>query len=166
MSKSAVQFLGTRQEIFSFIEAIRSTVNVVVATENIEKSKKYNIIASGVTLANIHNCKFIYVKRGDVFDEANLLCVHIGNCDTESICESVISINGTGEDFEYWKKWISKFKRTLLKGAYVVNPYRNSKTFYKNIYYTTGAKQAFDKGMSMKPVAGWNYYLLEQEQQN
>ena len=34
MSKSAVQFLGTRQEIFSFIEAIRSTVNVVVATEN------------------------------------------------------------------------------------------------------------------------------------
>lgn len=166
MSKSAVQFLGTRQEIFSFIEAIRSTVNVVIATANIDKPNKYNILASNATLAKIHNCQFIYVKRGDFFDEANLLCVHIGKCDTESISESVISIKGDGEDFEYWKKLISKFKRTLLKGAYVVNPYRNSKTYYKNIYYTIGAKQAFDNGMSMKPIAGWNYYLLAQEQQN
>lgn len=80
------------------------------------------------------------------------------------ISESSIGISGDGDEFEYWKKKISKFKRILLKGAVVVNPHRDSKAYTKNVYYTRGAKVAFDNGVQMKPVAGWNFYLLGEPQ--
>lgn len=163
MSKSGVQFLATRQEVVKMIEELCTNVEVTIATGGIESPNNLSVLRKGETLPG--DCgSYVYIKLGSVFEKSNSLFIYMGQYTDEYITESSIGIKGEGDEFDYWKKQISKLRNSFLKGAYVVNPYRDSKTYYKNIYYTKGAKAAFEQGIKMKPVAGWNYYLLVEEQ--
>lgn len=162
MSKSIVQFLATEQEIFDFIDKIRNEYRVTIMSAKDDASNSYRILQDSEKLDDI-KVRFFYIKLGDQYEDINSLFVCIGDSDSNSIRESVISIKGDGEEFNFWKKQIASFRKKLFKGAYVVNPYRDSKTYYKNIYYTINAKMAYDDGKQMRPIVGWNYYLLEQE---
>lgn len=160
MNKSSVQFLSTRMEIIKFIEELRTNAVVTIATANYESPNKLSILQTDEPISSISKCSFIYLKLGTFFEKTNSLFIYVGQDNDICIRESFIAIKGDGDEFEYWKKQISKFKRTLLKGAYGVNPHFNSKVYYKDVYYTKGAKVAFDKGVQIKPIAGWNHYLL------
>lgn len=164
MNKSGLQFLATRQEIITFVESLRENTEVTIAIANSESPNKLSVLQK--ELLSDQTCKysFIYVKVGTSFEKTNSLFICMGQENEQFISESSMGIYGEGNEFEYRKKQITKYKCTLSKGAYVVNPYRNSKTYYKNVYYTRGAKEAFDKGIQMKPIAGWNYYLLDEAQ--
>ncbi len=61
-----------------------------------------------------------------------------------------------------WEKVIRQFKKGLLKGVYVVTPNGNSR-YYPGHWYTQGAKDAYEKGVRIKPLAGWNQYILKRE---
>ena len=61
-----------------------------------------------------------------------------------------------------WEKVIRQFKKGLLKGAYVVTPNGNSR-YYPGHWYTQGAKDAYEKGVRIRPLAGWNQYILKRE---
>lgn len=164
MNKSGVQFLALRQEMIAFLASLRANAEVSIAAAACESPNQLSVLQGDLLSDQICGCAFIYVKLGATFDKTNSLFICMGEENEKYIGESSMGIKGEGSEFEYWKKQISKFKRTLLKGAYVVNPYRGSKTYSKNVYYTSGAKEAFDKGIQMKPIAGWNYYLLGEAQ--
>lgn len=61
-----------------------------------------------------------------------------------------------------WKNMISKFSRGLLRGAYVVTP-TGIQAYYPKHGYTEGARRAYERGVAIKPVAGWNLYRLEEQ---
>ena len=163
MNKYGFQFLATREEINSFVESLCANAEVSIAIGNCESPNELSILQTGLTSDQICKCSFIYIKLGASFDKSNSMFICMGQDNEKCISESSIGIKGEGIEFDYWKKQISKYKRTLSKGAYVVNPYCNGKTFYGNVYYTKGTKEAFDRGIQLKPIAGWNYYLLSDE---
>ncbi|MBQ9083914.1 MAG: hypothetical protein IJY28_10560 [Clostridia bacterium] len=158
MKKSSVTFLSTRREIVDFIEKIRAGAEVTITTANDEN--ELSVLQADAPITD--DCRYVYINLGAVFEKEHGLFICMGQDDQTCIKESLISVAGDGYEFEYWKKKISQFKRTLLKGAYVVNPHFDRKAYYKNVYYTTGAKAAFDHGIQMKPMAGWNFYLLDE----
>ena len=79
------------------------------------------------------------------------------------IGESRIWVYSDDEIDNRWKKIISRIKKTMLKGAWVENICNNSKTYYKNHYYTIGAQKAFREGIKIAPYAGNTRYILETE---
>ena len=162
MSKSIVQFLATTQDVYDFIDKIRTEHQVTIMGAKRNTPNSYKVLLDSEKLNNTEY-RFFHIKLGNHYEDINSLFICIGANDSESIRESVISIKGDGEEFDFWKKQIASFRKGLLKGAYVVNPYRNSKSYNKNIYYTVNAKRICENGVMMKPVAGWNYYLLDQE---
>ena len=65
-----------------------------------------------------------------------------------------------------FKKTITSFKKKMNKGAWVINPYNNARKYYKNHMYTNNARLAYEKGIKILPVAGWNLYELKNEYMN
>lgn len=93
------------------------------------------------------------------------LIIQIGKDDGEELGESAMGVVAEEEIDLLWKRVISRFKRKLLKGAYVVTP-SGMKGDYPNLRYSVGAKEAIDNGVIIKPIAGWNHYeLVAKEEQ-
>lgn len=94
----------------------------------------------------------------------NNLVITIGTNGAGEIKESAINVFSETEIDSDWKKSINNYKKSLLKGAWVVNPNTKAKVYYKNHRYTVNAKLAYEKGIKICPVAGWNIYELTNEQ--
>lgn len=95
------------------------------------------------------------------------LVFSIGKYDNERLTESALSgITDNPELFDIWKKIGRKLKAITLTGAWVINPESGNKSFYKNHRYTIAAKKAFEDGLKILPVGGWNYYVLKAEREH
>lgn len=99
--------------------------------------------------------EYLNEKRGD-------LIIFIGKDDETELVESSIGAFSSGNIDAFWKKVIAQFKKKLLKGVYVVTPSGRSR-YYPKHWYTIGAKEAYERGVAIKPIAGWNRYLLKEE---
>lgn len=159
MAGTIVQFFATRQEILAFADRLRSDREMVAAAGHYSTPGEYTILPPDEPISRIEGCTFLYLKLGTVFDETNSLFIHIQHED-HWFRESSAGLKGEGPEFDYWKKQLAKFRRTLHKSAYVGNPLTGVGRFYKNVYYTDGAKAAQDRGVRMQGCAGSNYYLL------
>ena len=161
MPGTIVQFLATREEILEILDWFRGDREMVIAAGHFSEPGELILLMPQEPIDWIKNSTFFYLKLGTHFSEENSLFVHTGASD-ESIRESSAGLKGEGPEFDYWKKRLSKLKRTFRKGAYLASPYFGSKTYYKNTYYTAGAKAAYDRGVKLMAAAGWNYYRLEE----
>jgi hypothetical protein len=95
---------------------------------------------------------------------AENLVIQIGEWTKESIKESTIGTRATdSENIRLWKKIIDIFKKDMYKGVWVIDPWSGAKKYYKNHYFTTGAKNAYEKGIKMKAFAGISEYQLSSE---
>lgn len=94
----------------------------------------------------------------------NNLGITIGHQADNKLNESSMWVFSEREIAQIWKKIIGSFKNNLLKGAWVVDPVSGDRSYYKNIRYTENAKKAYENGMEICPVAGWNRYELTGEQ--
>jgi hypothetical protein len=95
-------------------------------------------------------------------NNANMLTLSIGKVDAEGLRESILS--GQTEDTSIFKKWnivSSKLKKITIAGVWIVNPNNNCKNYYKNHRYTVEARNRYRNGLKMMPGNGWNYFLLE-----
>ena len=165
MPGTIVQFFATRQEILSFVDRLRSDREMVAAAGHYSTPGEYTILLPEEPISRIEGSTFIYLKLGTVFEEINSLFIHIQHEDTW-FRESSAGLKGEGPEFDYWKKQLAKFKRTLHKGAFVGEPLTGVGRYYKNVYYTDGAKAAQDQGVRMQAFAGSNYYLLGETEPN
>ena len=161
MPGTIVQFLATREEILNMLDWFRADREMVIAAGHFSEPGELTLLMPQEPIEWVQNSTFFYLKLGTHFSEENSLFVHTGASD-ERIRESSAGLKGEGTEFDYWKKRLAKLKRTFRKGAYLASPYLDSRTYYKNTYYTAGAKVAYDRGVKLMAAAGWNYYRLEE----
>ena len=161
MPGTIVQFLATREEILNMLDWFRADREMVIAAGHFSEPGELILLMPQEPIEWVQNSTYFYLKLGTRFSEENSLFVHTGASD-ESIRESSAGLKGEGPEFDYWKKRLSKLRRTFRKGAYLASPYFDSKTYYKNTYYTAGAKAAYDRGVKLMAAAGWKYNRLEE----
>lgn len=165
MAGTIVQFFATRQEILSLVDRFRADREMVAAAGYYSKPGEYTILRPGEPISRIESSTYIYLKLGTDFTKENSLFIHIQH-EPHWFRESSAGLKGEGPEFDYWKKQLAKFRRTLHRGAYVGNPLSGIGRFYKNVYYTDGAKAAQDRGVRMQAYAGSYYYLLGKSEPN
>lgn len=169
-----MQFHATIEDIHKFILSVIENDNYRICgikyfpnftIENVEENmdvadiKKYNyiVISKNIIPSAKNNYDFMKMQN-------NNLVIDIGTNDNGEIKESAISVFSETEIDSDWKRVINNYKKSLLKGAWVVNPNTNAKAYYKNHKYTANAKKAYESGVKICPVAGWNIYELTNEQ--
>ena len=160
MPGTIVQFLATREEILEILDWFRADREMVIAAGHFSEPGELTLLMPQEPIEWVKNSTYFYLKLGTHFSEENSLFVHTGASD-DCIRESSAGLKGEGPEFDYWKKRLAKLKRTFHKGAYLASPYLDSRTYYKNTYYTAGARAAYDRGVKLMQVAGNHHYLLE-----
>ncbi len=172
MSQTVIQFHALTNEIVSFLKEVVKQNNLsaygvtyfphtaqeIFLSEN-EKYEKYNLIIVCRSKIEITNEKlydeYLSKRCGD-------LMITLGRDDGIELAESSMgALSDDGIDI-LWKKIIARFRKILLKGAYVVTP-SGYQQYYPKHWYTVGAKMAYERGTIIKPIAGWNHYKLENE---
>lgn len=171
MGQINIQFHAKRVETVNFIRNIVKQYNlkafgIIIFPEyeakeiflsDREKYEKYReiiVCKSWIDICNREQYhEYLNEKRGD-------LIILLGEDDETELVESSMGALSTDHIDTLWKKVIAQFKKELLKGAYVIN--RNgSSGYYPNHWYTIGAKNAYEKGVIIKPLAGGNQYILK-----
>lgn len=175
MSKISLQFHATIKDIYEFVNNLlqkETYYNVCGVILNPNFELEDISIASGINdfkrydMIIISKEKIIY---GDDYNEFickqdNNLGITIGCKVGDVLKESTIWTNAENEISKDWKKIINAYKKSLLKGAWVVNPSTKAKVYYKDHKYTVNAKLAYEEGIKICPIAGWNIYELSNEQ--
>ena len=147
MSSTSLQFHATTYDIYKFVIELLG-------------NSQYN--ACGIILSP----KFkIYENYKDFSEnQDNNIGILLGYNDTDTIKESSMWIKSEDVIDKDFKKCINRFKNNLIKGAWIVNPYTGDKAYYKNHKYTINAKKAYESGIKICPMAGWNIYELVSEE--
>ena len=168
MKKINFQFHATDEDFVNFIKGINVDNNIYGATRfpysilklglneiSISTIKKYDLL-----IITKHN----FVKYNNyktlINNQDNNLVISKGYSDNTKLVESAIWIYSEGEIELEFKRYITSFKKSMLQGAWVVNPTLNTKAFYKNCRYTNNAKKSYENGIKICPIAGTNYYEL------
>ncbi|MBQ3891651.1 MAG: hypothetical protein II740_09945, partial [Lachnospiraceae bacterium] len=88
----------------------------------------------------------------------NKLGITIGKETEEKLLESSMWVWAEREIDSDLRRIINSFKKIMNRGAWVIGPNDSSKKYYKNHMYTNNAKTAYENGILICPLAGWNHY--------
>jgi hypothetical protein len=100
------------------------------------------------------------------FMEGNAIgcIVDIGALDREGLKESSVWISA--EDIAEWKSWSNfakEIKESTSAGLWAVSPVSGAKKFCKNNRYTAGAANLAHEGQKLLPLAGWNFFEINDD---
>ena len=101
--------------------------------------------------------------RDYIQSQENVLGITIGKENMKELFESSIWVFSSSEINLIWKKHITRIKRSMLKGAWVVNRNSGARKFYKDHMYTSDAQKSYKEGKIMRPIVGWNEFELTGE---
>lgn len=170
MAQTGIQFHARKSEIIDFVQEIveKNDLRVYgisifpkyeskeISSFDYDKCKNFEEIIVCKNKLNIEDEKqygeYLDQKKGDLF-------IDLGKDDGVELVESSMGVLAKDSIDILWKKIITLFKKRLLKGAYVATP-QGYKKYYPKHWYTVGAKEAYEKGIVIKPIGGWNYYML------
>jgi hypothetical protein len=173
MAKINVQFHGLPKELIEFAETCAIEHKLFSVGMVFSPNFKATKIEDYSSLQDTENIDRIClsITKPDLsaksvleFSKKNPDClsVTIGKYENEGLVESGIGAQTDNKDaLKIWRKIVKKLKELTLEGAWVVNPHNNAKEFYKSHRYTEAAKKVADEGVTIKPLAGWNYFILE-----
>lgn len=170
---TGIQFHATPSEIVNVLAQFRAKVacNVAVARTSIEDVTLYNrdeVIdwlniselardASRGVRVYLSESKLTCPSSSRYFLDFNMgsTIVNIGKMTDSSLQETSISCKSENpDDLEFTKKAINLFRKITKTGAYAFKPGEDGELFYKNHRYSQGAKDLYDKGYEIKPIAG------------
>lgn len=129
-------------------------------------NEKNKVISNSIMIVLYNYEPNLFIEDYNVFLDENTdgIIFELGVLDDEKLKESRISsITENKDTLKIWKDIVKRFKNTMLKGAWVINPNNGAKEYYKNHCYTLLAKELFQKGVKIMPYAGWNEYILNEE---
>lgn len=174
MSSTSLQFHATTDDIYKFV--IELLGNSQYNACGIILSPKFKIIEFD-KLCDFHafeKFEMIFISKEQInfyenykdFSENqdNNIGILLGYNDADTIKESSMWIKSEDVIDKDFKKCINRFKNNLINGAWIVNPYTGDKAYYKNHKYTINAKKAYESGIKICPIAGWNIYELVSEE--
>ena len=164
MSSCSVQFHALNEELFAFIEKLRTDNELFIFCSDDLRLREYSFINTDSKVEITKNRRIFFLRR--IIDEcefqgSNSLIIYCGHQNDNDLQQSYMEINGDGEPFAFWKRVITKYKRNLLKGATIYTPEKGNMAYYRNTLYTKSAQNAYYDGMAMKALAGGCYYVLE-----
>ncbi len=172
MAKINVQFHGLPKEIVEFAEACATEHKLFLVGLVFFPIFKANLIETYGALEDIESINRICLchiqpdlsaKSALAFSRKNPDCLSlsIGKFDNEGLGESGLGAQTENKDaLMIWRKIVKRLKTQTLEGAWAVSPHTGAKTFSKKHRYTTAAKKVADEGVTIKPIAGWNYFIL------
>jgi len=175
MAKINVQFHGLPGELVEFAKVCAIENKLFSVGMVFSPGFKVNIIEDYDAVQNTEKIDRIClcINKPDLsaksvleFSRKNLDClsISIGKYDDEGLVESGLGANTDNKDaLKIWRKIVKQLKEITLEGAWVVNPYTNAKEFYKNHRYTAAAKKIADEGVTIRAIAGWNYFILDKK---
>lgn len=112
---------------------------IVISKSNLQSSEDYNS----------------FIKMQD-----NNLVIRLGKEHDNKLYESSMFVWTEKELDNDFVKIIKSFKKQMRRGAWVLNPNSGVKKYYNNLLYTDRARQAYEKGVTICPIAGWNLFEL------
>ncbi|MBE5931936.1 MAG: hypothetical protein E7263_00760 [Lachnospiraceae bacterium] len=143
MSSTSLQFHATTDDIYKFV--IELLGNSQYNACGIILSPKFKIIEFD-KLCDFHafeKFEMIFISKEQInfyenykdFSENqdNNIGILLGYNDADTIKESSMWIKSEDVIDKDFKKCINRFKKNLIKGAWIVNPYTGDKAYYKII---------------------------------
>lgn len=91
----------------------------------------------------------------------NNLGITVGKESEDKLFESCMWIWSESDIDKEFKQIINAFKKKMNKGAWVFNTRNNAREYYDKHLYTDRAKLAYENGIEIHPIAGWNLYELK-----
>ncbi len=173
MSKINFQFHATTKDISEFVFNTLNNQQYIACGVILFPSFELENISVDSNITDFNRYDMIVISKEKIFfcdnfrefisKQDNNLGITIGHEEENKLTESSMWVYSNTLIDQAWKRIINKYKKSMLKGAWVVNPITKKKSFYKNHRYTIGAKEAYEKGIIIKPLAGWNQYILKTE---
>jgi hypothetical protein len=178
MAKMSLQFHGLPVEIIEFAEGCMKEFNLQVAAMKFFPNFQIMLANSSSIkdcldeldkidrICFLNNEPNLSVGSAQEFMEKNpdSLALTIGGYNDEGLEESILAAKTNDSmSLKIWRKIIKKLKALTNEGAWVVNPHTNAKLFSKKHRYTNGAKKISKEGVKIRPIAGWNYFILNSE---
>lgn len=172
MKKYSIQFHATSVDILEFLdEMIKSGYNVCGVTLHpnfeilleIKKSNPTDINCLDVIIISKTKVKTADNYNDFITKQDNNIGITLGKERDGKLFESIMWIYSECKIDTELKKAMNNFKNKMNRGAWVKDPYSNIKKYYKNHLYTNNAKLAYENGVTICPLAGWNTYELTNE---
>lgn len=174
MGKLSLQFHATVNDIYEFVNSLSKSENYNACGVIFAPSFKVEKISIVSSINDFKRYDMIVVSKERIICDDNYkqfickqdnnLVITVGYNGNDILKESTMWINAEKDIDKDWKRIINMYKKSLLKGAWVVNPNTNEKAYYKNHKYTINAKLAYESGVKLCPITGWNIYELTNEQ--
>ena len=155
MDKNDLTMVGVKLGKDFFCKEIKSDHDISLLYE-------YEIfILSRDSIAITENSynEFITKQKGN-------LVIQLGEENRKILRESSMGVLAENEIDVLWKSILNKFKRKLLKGAWVINPNNGRKGYELSHRYTIGAKEAYNGGIVIGAWAGDCIYELIVEEEH
>ena len=171
--KTSIQFHATNFDFFEFVSEMKNKGYKICGIKlfpffeitmfnkefkpiDISDSDMIIMSKADIQTADTYN-EFIAMQDGN-------LGITVGKESDGKLLESAMWMF-TENDFDPdLKKVMTAFKKRMIRGAWLKSPFNNTKTYFKNHLYTLNAKLAYENGVTICPIAGWNVYELKNEQ--
>ena len=174
MKKIGIDFHSKRVELITFIYDFSIEFNLTIFAGKLCPSFSVREIADKELLLQDSSIEFVTIMQDNHFtdltdskvflrEQMGGLYVLLGTDDGAVLQESSMSAVSDADINPLWKKCISRWKKPLLHGAWVINPIAKTKAFYKNHCYTTCAREAYLRGVKIIPIAGNCIYQLSSD---
>jgi len=169
-------FHATIDEITERLKSIMQDYNLIVIVAKLWPEFEFEIVDKSTLENKIDYGRFVFLykeipnqlsKDYWEFREQNAenIELQIGIRTEDGLIESRIGAAATDpETVKLWNKVIRAFRKGMYKGIWIINICDGAKGYYKDHYFTAGAKNEYEKGIIMKPfVNSLTEYLLTQE---
>lgn len=173
MKRFLSQFHAKPEELYQFIADLRDDVgcslaiigwqpfslNIIDESEEIDP----NIFKTGnerfLRIALSNNQLVLAESEGSFFDRnPNVVTLDIGRLSPDGLEESALSFGSDEDDaIVFAKKAFSKLKKITSAGVVAVNPSTGAEGRVRTHRYTLGAKELFERGITMKSLGGCIY---------
>lgn len=169
MKKTSVQFHATSIDIHNFVAEM---IDKGLYTCGIKIYPVFEIFLdiTMMTPMEINELDMIFMSKSNIpiadnynefiAKQDNNIGITVGKeCDGK-LFESTMWMYSESEIDSDLLKCINSFKKKMNRGAWLKSPYSDTKKYFKNHLYTENAKKAFENGITICPIAGWNTYEL------
>ena len=166
-----LQFLAEPAEIAEWVQSWKEEKGLAMAVLRDRFTGRYEQAAivtaqdlaggNAVVVLSTSPLRVDVPARRFIENNGDMFVVDVGDRTPEALQESVIRTTASTPEVEkVWRWAINRAKKSMHKGATVVNPGMGTEAAVGRLYYTDAAVAAARQGVRMQVWAGGNEYRL------
>ena len=171
--KTSIQFHATNFDFFEFVSEMKNK-DYKICGIKLFPGFELKMDFKELKPIDINDMDMIFISKSNIPIADNYkefiakqdgnLGITVGKESDGKLLESAMWMFTESEFDPDLKKIMTAFKKRMIRGAWLKSPINNTKTYFKNHLYTLNAKLAYENGVTICPIAGWNVYELKNEQ--